>query len=72
MELREIKKLADALNESGKLELVYFLQSRMEPLLAGRGRIRKLNWMRLSAVIYPSQTYFALIHGGHYTALLEG
>lgn len=34
MELKDIKKLADALNESGKQELVYFLQSRMKPMSA--------------------------------------
>jgi hypothetical protein len=32
MGLKEIKKLADALNESGKQELLFFLQSRMNPL----------------------------------------
>jgi hypothetical protein len=34
VELKEIKKLADALDEGGKQELVYFLQSRMKPLSA--------------------------------------
>lgn len=34
MELKEIKKLANALNESGKQELIYFLQSRIKPLSA--------------------------------------
>lgn len=34
MELKEIKKLAEALNESGKQELVYFLQSRTKPMSA--------------------------------------
>jgi transposase-like protein len=32
MDLKVIKKLADALNESGKQELVYYLQSRMKPM----------------------------------------
>ncbi|XBU94001.1 hypothetical protein ABOA58_11535 [Peribacillus frigoritolerans] len=34
MELKEIKKLANALNESGKQQIVYFLQSRTKPMSA--------------------------------------
>ena len=34
MDLKELKKLADALDDSGKQELIYFLQSRMNPMSA--------------------------------------
>lgn len=34
MELKEIKKLAEELDESGKQQLVYFLQSRTKPMSA--------------------------------------
>lgn len=34
MELKEIKKLAEELNESGKQQLIYCLQSRTKPMSA--------------------------------------
>jgi transposase-like protein len=34
MDLKELKKLADALDESGKRELIYFLQSRTKGMAA--------------------------------------
>ncbi len=34
MDLKELKKLADTLDDSGKQELIYFLQSRKKNLVA--------------------------------------
>lgn len=49
MDLKELKKLADALDDSGKRELIYFLQSRTKRMATP---IRAIDEIQ-----YPSPTH---------------
>jgi hypothetical protein len=43
MDLKELKKLADALDDSGKQELIYFLQSRTKNLAVPNREIDEIH-----------------------------
>lgn len=51
MELKEIKKLAEELNESGKQQLVYFLQSRPKPMLLLFVQLMKSRYKSIKLVL---------------------
>lgn len=67
MELKEIKKLADALNENGKQELVYFLQSRMKPMSAPIRAIDEIQEQKHKAgLICPHCDSLSVVRFGKY------
>lgn len=66
MELKEIKKLAEALTESGKQELVYFLQSRTKPMSAPIRAIDEIRKKHKASLVCPHCGSHFVVRFGKY------
>ncbi|TWD98294.1 hypothetical protein FB545_3842 [Peribacillus frigoritolerans] len=67
MELKEIKKPAEELNESGKQQLVYFLQSRTKPMSAPIRAIDEIQVQKHKAsLVWPHCDSHFVVRFGKY------